>query len=112
VPWSFSVSESPDPVVPHIHFKDRPSVRCRQGHRDASGQGPGRRPADDHRQGHQDGEGEDEKAKTLKLKIAPAAKAKARLAANGSFRVKVKATYQPTSGISVSKTKSLVLKLR
>ncbi len=52
------------------------------------------------------------KAKTLKVKIASAGSASALLDRAGSVRVKVKATFKPTSGISVSKTKSIVLKLR
>ena len=52
------------------------------------------------------------KKKTLKVKIAPTGSAGAQLDSSGSVKVKVKATFKPTSGISVSKTKSIVLKLR
>jgi hypothetical protein len=51
------------------------------------------------------------KAKTLKVKIAATGKAKALLASSGKAKVKIKATFKPKSGISVSKTKSIVLKL-
>ena len=52
------------------------------------------------------------KAKTLKVTIASTGSASALLANAGSVRVRVKATFKPTSGISVSKTKSIVLQLR
>ena len=52
------------------------------------------------------------KKKTLKVKISPTGSAGAQLDSSGSVKVKVKATFKPTSGISVSKTKSIVLKLR
>jgi len=52
------------------------------------------------------------KAKTLKVKIAPTGSGGAQLGSAGKVKVKVKATFKPTSGISVSKTKSVVLKLR
>ncbi len=52
------------------------------------------------------------KAKTLKVRIASTGSAGAQLSKSGSVKVKVKATFKPTSGISVSKTKSIVLKLR
>ena len=52
------------------------------------------------------------KKKTLKVKIASTGSASAQLGSSGSVKVKVKATFKPTSGISVSKTKSIVLKLR
>jgi hypothetical protein len=52
------------------------------------------------------------KAKTLKVKIASTGSTNAQLAKVGSVKVKVKATFKPTSGISVSKTKSIVLKQR
>jgi hypothetical protein len=50
------------------------------------------------------------KAKTLKVKIASTGSASARLGTAGSVKLKVKATFKPTSGISVSKTKPIVLK--
>ena len=52
------------------------------------------------------------KKKTLKVKIAPTGSAGAQLGSSGSVKLKVKATFKPTSGISVSKTKPIVLKLR
>ncbi len=52
------------------------------------------------------------KAKALKIKIASTGNAGALLDRSGSAKVKVKATFKPTSGISVSKSKSIVLKLR
>jgi hypothetical protein len=52
------------------------------------------------------------KKKTLKVKISPTGSASAQLGSSGSVKLKVKATFKPTSGISVSKTKSIVLKLR
>jgi len=52
------------------------------------------------------------KAKTLKIKLTSSGAASATLAKTGSLKVKVKATFKPTSGISVSKKKSVVLKLR
>jgi hypothetical protein len=52
------------------------------------------------------------KAKTLKVKIAATGKAGAALQKIGKAKLKLKATFKPTSGISVSKTKSVVLKLR
>lgn len=51
------------------------------------------------------------KAKTLKMKIAPTGSADATLSKTGKVKVKVKATFKPSSGISVSKTKSIALKL-
>ena len=51
------------------------------------------------------------KAKTLKVTIKPNAAASARLNSAGSAQIKVKATFKPTSGISVSKTKGVVLLL-
>jgi hypothetical protein len=51
------------------------------------------------------------KAKTLKMTITPTGSAAAKLRSAGSVRLKAKATFKPTSGISVSKTKSIVLKL-
>jgi hypothetical protein len=51
------------------------------------------------------------KAKTVKVTIASSGAASAQLAGSGSAKVKVKATFKPTSGISVSKSKSVVLKL-
>jgi hypothetical protein len=52
------------------------------------------------------------KKKTLKVKISPTGSASAQLGSSGSVKLKVKATFKPTSGISVSKTKPIVLKLR
>ncbi len=52
------------------------------------------------------------KAKMLKVRIAPSGRTTTLLGSAGSARVKVKATFKPTSGISVSKTKSIVLQLR
>jgi hypothetical protein len=52
------------------------------------------------------------KAKQLKMKIAPTGRAAAKLRSSGTVKVKAKATFKPTSGISVSKTKSIILKLR
>ena len=52
------------------------------------------------------------KAKTLKMKIAATGNTGALLDSSGSAKVKVKAKFKPTSGISVSKTKSIVLKQR
>jgi hypothetical protein len=52
------------------------------------------------------------KAKTLNMKITPTGNANAQLAKAGSVKVKAKATFKPSSGISVSKTKSIVLKQR
>jgi hypothetical protein len=52
------------------------------------------------------------KAKTLKVKIAASGSAKATLSAAGKVKVKVKAKFKPTSGIAVTKSKSIVLKLR
>jgi hypothetical protein len=51
------------------------------------------------------------KAKNLTMTIAPTGSAAAKLQSAGSVRLKAKATFKPTSGISVSKTKSIVLKL-
>ncbi len=51
------------------------------------------------------------KAKTLKVKIAATGKAKASLAGSGKLKLKIKATFKPSSGISVSKTKPVTLKL-
>jgi hypothetical protein len=51
------------------------------------------------------------KAKTVKVTIAASGAAGAQLAGSGSAKLKVKATFKPTSGISVSKSKSIVLKL-
>jgi hypothetical protein len=51
------------------------------------------------------------KAKTLKVTIKPNAATRIRLSDAGSAQVKVKATFKPTSGISVSKTKTVVLLL-
>ena len=45
------------------------------------------------------------------MKVASTGSASARSAGPASVKVKVKATFKPTSGISVSKTKSIVLKL-
>lgn len=52
------------------------------------------------------------KKTTLKVKIASTGSASALLGKAGKVKVKVKVTYKPTSGISVSKTKSVILKLR
>jgi hypothetical protein len=51
------------------------------------------------------------KAKTLKVKIAASGNSSATLSRVGKVKVKVKATFKPSSGISVSKTKSITLKL-
>ncbi|HEY7255467.1 MAG TPA: hypothetical protein VH476_02190 [Solirubrobacterales bacterium] len=50
------------------------------------------------------------KAKTLKVKIKTTGGTSDQLGNAGSVKVKVKATFKPSSGISVSKTKSIVLK--
>jgi hypothetical protein len=50
------------------------------------------------------------KAQKLKLAIVPTGAAAARLLSGGSVRLKAKATFKPSSGISVSKTKTIVLK--
>lgn len=52
------------------------------------------------------------KAKTLTVRIASSGDVSALLGRAGSVRVRVKATFRPTSGISVSKAKSIVLELR
>lgn len=52
------------------------------------------------------------KAKTVTVTIASTGGASALLGKAGSVRVRAKATFKPTSGISVSKTKSIVLELR
>ena len=52
------------------------------------------------------------KAKTVSVRIASTGGANALLGKVGSVRVRVKATFKPTSGISVSKTKPIVLELR
>ena len=52
------------------------------------------------------------KARTLKVSIAPTGAAGALLERTGSAKVRAKITFKPTSGISVSKTKSVVLELR
>lgn len=52
------------------------------------------------------------KAKTLKMKIAASGSASTELSKVGKVKLKVKATFKPSSGISVSKSKSVVLKLR
>ena len=52
------------------------------------------------------------KAQSLKMKIKPTGSTLSKLQSSGSVKVKVKATFKPSSGISVSKTKSIVLKLR
>jgi hypothetical protein len=52
------------------------------------------------------------KAKTLKVKIAPGGSTARQLAKTGKVKLKVKATFKPTSGISVSKKKSIALKKR
>lgn len=49
------------------------------------------------------------KQKTVAVKIAPKGRANALLDRTGRVKVKVKATFKPTSGISVSKTKPTVL---
>jgi hypothetical protein len=51
------------------------------------------------------------KALSLKMKIKPTGGALAKLKSAGSVKVKAKATFKPTSGVSVSKTKSIILKL-
>jgi hypothetical protein len=45
------------------------------------------------------------------MKITPTGSAAAKLRSSGRVKLKAKATFKPTSGISVSKTKSIVLKL-
>ncbi|HEU4739611.1 MAG TPA: hypothetical protein VFS54_11115 [Solirubrobacterales bacterium] len=50
------------------------------------------------------------KAKTLKLTIKTKGKAKKQLAEEGTAKVKVKVTFKPTSGTSVTKTKNITLK--
>jgi hypothetical protein len=52
------------------------------------------------------------KAQSLKMKIKPTGSVLAKLESAGSVKVKAKATFKPSSGISVSKTKSIVLKLK
>ena len=52
------------------------------------------------------------KAKTLKVTIASTGSTHAKLDSSGKVKLKVKATFKPSSGISVSKTKKIVLKLR
>jgi hypothetical protein len=52
------------------------------------------------------------KAKTLKVNIAATGDAGAELSSAGKVKLKVKATFKPSSGISVSKTKKIVLKQR
>lgn len=49
--------------------------------------------------------------KQLKLTIRAKGKAKGLLSQTGSAKLKLKVTFKPTSGISVKKTKTLVLKL-
>lgn len=51
------------------------------------------------------------KAKTLKVTIKATGKAKTTLDATGKVKVKAKATFKPSSGIQVSKSKSITLKL-
>jgi hypothetical protein len=51
------------------------------------------------------------KAKKLKMKVVPTGSAAAELGSAGKVKLKVKATFKPSSGISVSKTKSVVLEL-
>jgi hypothetical protein len=51
------------------------------------------------------------KALSLKMKIAPTGSTLGKLKSAGSVKVKAKATFKPSSGISVSKTKTIVLKL-
>jgi hypothetical protein len=52
------------------------------------------------------------KAQTLKMKVKATGSALAKLRSEGSVKVKEKATFKPSSGISVSKSKSIVLKLK
>jgi hypothetical protein len=52
------------------------------------------------------------KKKTLKVKISSTGSTSALLGSAGSAKVKAKATFKPTSGISVTKTRPIVLKLR
>lgn len=52
------------------------------------------------------------KAKMVTVTIAPAGNASALLGKAGSVRVRPKVTFKPTSGITVSKTKPIVLELR
>jgi hypothetical protein len=52
------------------------------------------------------------KKKTLKVRIVATGSTAASLGTTGSAKVKIKATFKPTSGISASKKKSVVLKLR
>jgi methionine-rich copper-binding protein CopC len=51
------------------------------------------------------------KAQSLKMKIKATGSALSKLKSAGSVKVKAKATFKPSSGISVSKTKTIVLKL-
>lgn len=50
------------------------------------------------------------KPKTLKLTIRAKGKAKKLLAEEGTAKVRVKVTYKPSSGIAVTKTKTITLK--
>jgi hypothetical protein len=50
------------------------------------------------------------KKKTLKIKITPTGDARARLSQAGSVKLKVKVTFKPTSGISVTKKRSVLVK--
>jgi methionine-rich copper-binding protein CopC len=52
------------------------------------------------------------KKKTLKVKIVATGSAAASLGTTGSAKVKIKAVFKPTSGISASKKKSVALELR
>lgn len=52
------------------------------------------------------------KAKTIAVRIASTGVASALLSKAGSVRLRVRATFKPTSGIAVSKPKSIVLELR
>lgn len=52
------------------------------------------------------------KAQSLKMTVKATGKTLAKLESAGSVKVKVKATFKPSSGIAVSKTKSIVLKLK
>jgi hypothetical protein len=51
------------------------------------------------------------KAKTLKVAIKATGTAKSLLEQTGKAKVKIKATFKPSSGIQVSKTKAITLKL-
>jgi methionine-rich copper-binding protein CopC len=54
--------------------------------------------------------GKAKKAKTLKLTVKPKGKTKTQLGKTGAAKVKVKVTFKPSSGISVTKKKGFSLK--